>query len=675
MACDRVGAQGPLAIDPDAASTSPANPASKPDSDPGPAPDPLPSSPESSVLADIHRAHADADTLLRKAAQLLDAAAALALSLGDAGRAIELADRAYGLTGAARELKWLLTALVEGGSAGRAVALVRRVDELEIAGLDPDDLVALRLLLSRAAAAGGDRAAGVAQAAAARGIMIGAAIDETTRARLELLQAELLRLGGDWDEVGGSGVHTAGARAKTGNHSGANTAAGPHAAPPAEPPAEPPTEPPTITPTPDHPCDATTPRELAGRALATASRHGQPEVACEAWLLLGILARPHDLGESTGAFLAARAAAQRHQLAFLRLRAHLELGIDEWLTGAGTGRLDLVAGEAARSGSVAAQCAATAVLALDLVLRGEHGAVPGLTVPAEVLAARAGLVEHQRLLSLVDAVSAAHANTGAVAAWQRYAALGGDTGGLAGHGLALARAFGALIEEDRATARAALVAAAGRPAGFLGLPPTWTGIDVLLAAVDGEPVGEAPEEILARAARAPRWNRLFLLLAGAVLYGRRGAARAAVSTVSAARAAGTSYRLAWNLGLRLVSEAGLRDGWGDVAAWLREADEYFQAQCHVAVTHACRTLLRASGAPVPQWRSGRAEIPSRLRSLGVTVREYEVLTVLQAGGGNRRIAEALHISPRTVEKHLASLLSKTGKRHRDELADLLARSW
>jgi hypothetical protein len=42
----------------------------------------------------------DAHTVLRKAAQLLDAAAALALSLGDAGRAVELADRAHGLTGA-----------------------------------------------------------------------------------------------------------------------------------------------------------------------------------------------------------------------------------------------------------------------------------------------------------------------------------------------------------------------------------------------------------------------------------------------------------------------------------------------------------------------------------------------------------------------------------------------
>ncbi|WP_370354377.1 LuxR C-terminal-related transcriptional regulator [Catenulispora sp. EB89] len=640
---------------------------------------------KSRVLDHIRRAHADADTLLRDAARLLDAAAALALSLGDAGQAIELAERAYGLTGgAAQELRWLLSALVEGGSVRRAGALARRVDELEVAGLDPDELVVLRILLSQAAALGGDSAAGLAQADAARAIMIGSALDEATRSRLDLVHAELLRLGPAADGTA-------------------------------------------------------SPRALAGHAMATASIHELPEVACESWLLIGLLARPHDLVESTGAFRAARATAQRHQLAFLRLRAQLELGIDEWLIGAGTGRLELVAAEASRSRCSAVQCTASGILALDRVLRGDHAAAAGLIGPAEAVAVQAGLVGQQRLLSLVDAVSAAHMDTDAEAAWRRFttcgtgsggggsgiggssssgggsgsgggsssggsggsgggggtggdgsggrSSTGGDSGGsseggggssgdsgLTGHGLALARAISALIDEDRPAARDALAAAVGQPAGFLGLPPAWVGIDLLLAAVDGEPVGEPAEEILARAARAPLWNRLFLLLAGAVQLGRRGAGRAAATTVAAARTIGAPYRLAWNLGLRLVSEAALRDGWGEVAAWLREAGEYFQVHCHVAVSNACRTLLRAAGAPIPQWRSGRAEIPSRLRSLGVTVREYEVLTVLQAGGGNRRIAEVLHISPRTVEKHLASLLTKTGKRHRAELADLLARS-
>lgn len=78
------------------------------------------------------------------------------------------------------------------------------------------------------------------------------------------------------------------------------------------------------------------------------------------------------------------------------------------------------------------------------------------------------------------------------------------------------------------------------------------------------------------------------------------------------------------------------------------------------------------GAPAPQHRQDTNPIPGRLRAFGVTVREYEVLQAITSGPGNKHVAEVLCISPRTVEKHIASLLAKTGRASRTALAELVA---
>jgi DNA-binding NarL/FixJ family response regulator len=85
------------------------------------------------------------------------------------------------------------------------------------------------------------------------------------------------------------------------------------------------------------------------------------------------------------------------------------------------------------------------------------------------------------------------------------------------------------------------------------------------------------------------------------------------------------------------------------------------------VASACRSLLREAGAPVPRRRAGGRPVPGRLRALGVTERETEVLRLAARGLGNREISERMSLSPRTVEKHLERLLAKTGVR-RDQLA-------
>ena len=66
-------------------------------------------------------------------------------------------------------------------------------------------------------------------------------------------------------------------------------------------------------------------------------------------------------------------------------------------------------------------------------------------------------------------------------------------------------------------------------------------------------------------------------------------------------------------------------------------------------------------------------MPAGLRALGVTSREAEVLALLADGLTNQELGRRLHLSPRTVEKHVASLLTKTGCRRRAQLAGYSAR--
>lgn len=57
---------------------------------------------------------------------------------------------------------------------------------------------------------------------------------------------------------------------------------------------------------------------------------------------------------------------------------------------------------------------------------------------------------------------------------------------------------------------------------------------------------------------------------------------------------------------------------------------------------------------------------SRKLVAALTPREREVLLSLAGGASNKSIARALHLSPRTVEVHRASMMSKLGAKHMSE---------
>jgi len=240
--------------------------------------------------------------------------------------------------------------------------------------------------------------------------------------------------------------------------------------------------------------------------------------------------------------------------------------------------------------------------------------------------------------------------------------------------LGLAKAFCSLLEEDGDRARRELRAAAEfeeRNHVRLRLSGRH-GLRLLLEVLAGGLTEARFSDIAARAPAQLRWNRQFVLLTEAVLLGRGGQPRAADRMAEAAAAAGRPYPVAWHLATRLVAESAASDGWGEPVRWLRDAEEYFHQASVPAVAGACRALLRQVGAVVPQRRTGLDDVPPALRGLGITVREYDVLLLIADRLGNKEIGRRLHISPRTVEKHVARLIAKTLRPDRATLTEYAA---
>jgi DNA-binding CsgD family transcriptional regulator len=150
-----------------------------------------------------------------------------------------------------------------------------------------------------------------------------------------------------------------------------------------------------------------------------------------------------------------------------------------------------------------------------------------------------------------------------------------------------------------------------------------------------------------------RLNRGVLGYAEAVLAGRRGDGDRAATLATAAGSdlgGGTLGHLA----RLLAASPALSDGWGEPARWLESALADFAVKGFSGLAAWCQTLLSAPGA-------------DRLAGLGITPREAEILELVAAGLANKEIAARLYLSHRTVEKHVESLLRKTGATSRTML--------
>jgi len=91
-------------------------------------------------------------------------------------------------------------------------------------------------------------------------------------------------------------------------------------------------------------------------------------------------------------------------------------------------------------------------------------------------------------------------------------------------------------------------------------------------------------------------------------------------------------------------------------------------------------MQRLRTAALPLWDSdktpGRHPLIRSATSMGLaqlTAREREILQLISQGYRDREIAGGLHISEKTVQKHVQSILSKLGVQNRTEAAYLLHR--
>ena len=412
---------------------------------------------------------------------------------------------------------------------------------------------------------------------------------------------------------------------------------------------------------------------LARAALRSAEGEGhqrvQPEVACEALEVIGRVARQRDLEAAERAFARAADLAGAHGLRLWRLRALHELGTIDQLRTESVDRLEQARELAVAQGALA--LTATLDLQIAAGLNKQFRADEALAAARR--SADASRRFHLATLPMALIFQAtAHAIRGEEGPMEdriaEAVALAPDDQDVLGCAWGHCRATFCLLAADLDAAHARMTTGAGL---LLSSPatiaPPFLGLWPLLGALLGRDAADAAARV--RAAHGTRHLVVAALLgyADAVCAGRQGRTADAEAAFAAAdRQMGPLVAWYRQYARRLAAEAALADGWGEPVAWLREAAAYFAARGDDRVAAACRALLRRAGAPVPR-PAGDGDLPGPLRALGVTEREADVLRLVAQGLGNREIAERMFLSPRTVEKHVASLLAKTGLR-RGQLA-------
>ncbi|MGH3070562.1 MAG: LuxR C-terminal-related transcriptional regulator, partial [Streptosporangiaceae bacterium] len=403
--------------------------------------------------------------------------------------------------------------------------------------------------------------------------------------------------------------------------------------------------------------DLTAARRRADSALEMAG--ARAEVRCHALEIVGRCLRLKDLAAAQQAFERALAIAEADSLPFWRLRALHELGTIELFSQDGTRRL----GQARQMADEVGAMSTAAVLDLQLAAAadGRFDLDELARCGQEALEISEGLgidgVRAKALLFLLESRALRADQAGA----EHYAtlALAAAGGGAMAEAFVwgAGRAMLALLEDDQPGALRAFDRSAeilrgcphAEPANFRGL---WL---VALAAT-----GDSRAQAEIRAARDAGVttvfaNRGMARYAEAILAGRAGDADQADELATDGRRELAAYPVWSDLALMHMAEAALADGWGEPRRWLRMARDTFGAHGLDALARRCDERL--GRGPAGPWAR-----------FGVTAREAEVLRLIAEGLPNKEIAARLYLSPRTVEKHVESLLRKTGTRSRTQLA-------
>jgi DNA-binding CsgD family transcriptional regulator/tetratricopeptide (TPR) repeat protein len=106
---------------------------------------------------------------------------------------------------------------------------------------------------------------------------------------------------------------------------------------------------------------------------------------------------------------------------------------------------------------------------------------------------------------------------------------------------------------------------------------------------------------------------------------------------------------------------------GAIDAYTRAASLANQIGAESRERIAARALRKLG---VRAWRRG-PDIASADGMGSLSTRELEVARLVAGGASNREIADALVVSPKTVERHVTNILAKVGARNRTQLASLV----
>jgi DNA-binding CsgD family transcriptional regulator/energy-coupling factor transporter ATP-binding protein EcfA2 len=396
--------------------------------------------------------------------------------------------------------------------------------------------------------------------------------------------------------------------------------------------------------------------------LVLQSDASTPEVRCHAFELLGRSHRARDLAAARAAFEDGLACSAAADLPVWRLRALHELGTIELFDRAGVDRLREARRTAEELGALSTAVFLDLQLTAAYIFRFDPGLAIQHATSAHAEADRLHL-DQVRATALVF-LAEAHGLRRDEQAMERHnilalAAAPGDdeiAGSVWG-----GRGVAALLAGDTRGARRGLQRAAellgplpnAGPALYLGLWP-------LLLAVEADSHAHDAVHSARRAGiTVNRANRGLLLLAEAVLAGREEPTRGRAGELAERAAVELAHVTVWShLARLLAAQAALADEWGEPRRWLAAAAESFGRHGIEPLVQWCDALLAEPAQP--------------LSSLGITPREREVLGLVALGLSNRDIAARLFVSHRTVEKHVESLLRKTGARSRTQLVVVAA---
>ena len=402
-------------------------------------------------------------------------------------------------------------------------------------------------------------------------------------------------------------------------------------------------------------------RRLAGAVLL--SGRAEPQARCQAQQLIGRIERRHDLGAARVAFEQALATAEAAGLPVERMRALHELGTIELFDSVGVERLTQARAVAGQLGALSTAAVLDLQLAIAHTWRFELDDGAQYARSAISIAGRLGLAEvrtkaqyalAENYASRLDRVRMEEclARAAAVSPGEQY--LEAFAWGCRGIADLLSGDWTGALDLFRPGIERLQSLPPAEPAQFRAWWP------LTLAMAGDDTAQQAADQARASGVGVARANRGLLGYADAILAGRSGDPGEA-SRLAHAADADLSFAPVWPHVARLVAAApALADGWGQPQSWLVTAAECFQARGLNALAQRCSDLLAGSR-------------PSPWARLGVTRREADVLALVMEGLTNKDIATRLYLSPRTVEKHVESLLRKTGAASRTQLAMIAGR--